>query len=379
MLFASVPAALLIGAMTLPSLAAPNKTMTFQVNSTGPTTADFNGLPGPPPIPAVNTAPAGTPNVSFWIRATNTTPGTGNPNSLRVTAPTSPSPGFVITGAVVDNANSSRTSNPTVVIPPSGAYVDLNRIAPLQNGQYLTVKITATTPPSCPSGALSSSWTGIMYAGDTVGGGQPFSTTVSSLTQTTLTAGSCPTAPGSVSILSTPAASGGVVKFLDGNNVSFTASPNPVTGSPTPTVQWQSSTASDCLTNGSAAFSDISGATGASYALTPAHTADNNKCFRAQARNGVNPPSTSTVLQLSLSTVTLEFVTEPQDAATNTKITGTDFDPDGTTVQVAVKVDGSTSDVFGDASVTITEDGPGAIAEGPGRRRCPRGSPSSPT
>ena len=56
---------------------------------------------------------------------------------------------------------------------------------------------------------------------------------------------------------------------------------------------------------------------------------------------------------------------------------GTDFDPDGTTVQVAVKVDGSTSDVFGDASVTMTETARVPSRRGPGRRRCPMGSPSS--
>jgi hypothetical protein len=354
-LFAIAAATLLIGAMTLPGLAAPNKTMSFQVNSTGPTTADF--------VAAVNTAPASTANVSFWIRATNTTPVPGNPNSLRVTAPTSPSPGFVITGAVVDNANSSRTSNPTVVIGPSGAYVDLNLISPLQNGQYLTVRISATTPPSCPSGVQSDDWKGQLWTGTPVGSGQPFQTTSISGTKTTLTSSAC-TAPGAVSITSDPAASGGIARFQDGANVSFTASPNPVSGAPTPTVFWQSSTASDCLTNGSAAFADITGATGATYSLTPAHTADNNKCFRAQARNGVNPPSTSNVIQLSLSTVTLEFVTEPQDAATNTDITGTDFDPSGDDVQVALKVDGNppSGGAFLGAIVTITEDGPGSIS-----------------
>jgi hypothetical protein len=234
----------LIAAMTLPGLAAPNKTMTFQVNSTGPTTADFTG--------AVNTAPASTSNVSFWVRATNTTPGTGNPNSLRITAPTTPSPGFVITGAVVDNANSSRTSNPTVVFGPSGAYVDLNRISPLQNTQFITVRITATTPAaSCPGPVMSNDWKGVMYTGDTVGGGQAFNTTVSSGTKTTLTSGTCGT---------------------------------------------------------------------------------------------------------------LEFVTAPHDAATDTDITGTNFDPTGDDVQVAFKVNGSISTALDGSTVTISEDGPGAIS-----------------
>ena len=127
MLFATVAASLLIAAMTLPSLAAPTKTMRFQVNSTGPTTANFDGPP-----PPVNTASANS-TVSFWIRATNTTPGSGNPNALRVTAPTSPSPGFHITNAAVVNANSSNTgNNVTPVIPGSGAYVDFNGISALE-------------------------------------------------------------------------------------------------------------------------------------------------------------------------------------------------------------------------------------------------------
>ena len=355
--FAMLAATLLVAVMTLPGLAAPPKTMKFQVNSTGPTTDNFAA--------AVNTAPASTSNVSFWIRATNTTPGPGNPNSLRVIAPTSPSPGFVITGAEVNNANSSRTSNPTVIIGPFGAYVDLNLIAPLQNGQYITVKISATTPPGCPSGVTSNDWTGVMFTGDTAGGGQPFSTgTDKTGTITTLTSSSCPTAPGSVSISSTPAATGGVVKFVDGHTVTFTASPNPVSGTPQPTVHWESSTAGDCLTNTGAAFADT-GATGASYSIT-AHTTDDNKCFRAKADNGVNPPSTSNVIKLSLSTVTLEFVTNraPTDAATNTDITGTAFDPDGPSVQVALKVDGSTSGAFDGTNVTMTEDGPGSITQG---------------
>jgi hypothetical protein len=355
--FAMLAATLLIAVMTLPGLAAPPKTMKFQVNSTGPTTPDFAG--------AVNTAPASTSNVSFWIRATNTSPGPGNPNSLRVTAPTSPSPGFVITGAEVNNANSSRTSNPTVIIGPFGAYVDLNLIAPLQNGQYITVKISATTPAGCPSGVTSNEWAGVMFTGDTAGGGQSFSTgTDKTGTITTLTSSSCPTAPGPVSISSDPVASGGIVKFVNSTQVTLTASPNPVSGTPTPTVHWESSTASDCLTNTSAAFTDT-GATGASYAFT-AQTADKDKCFRAKADNGVDPPSTSNVIKLSLSTVTLEFVTDraPTDAATNTDITGTAFDPDEPSVQVALKVDGSTSGAFDETNVTMTEDGPGSITQG---------------
>lgn len=234
--FAILAATLLVSAMTLPSLAAPTKTMKFQVNSTGPATAEFQPSP-------VNTAP-GSSTVSFWIRATNTTPGSGNPNSLRVVAPTSPSPGFVITNAVVDNTNSSKSNNPSYVIGGSGAFVDINGIAPLQQNQFITIRIDATTPAvSCPDSVQSSDWTGVLWTGSTVGSGQSFSTNSSSGLKTTLTP-SCPT---------------------------------------------------------------------------------------------------------------LEFVTAPQDAAKDTKITGTDFDPDGPTVQVAYKVNGSTSTALDGSTVTITD------------------------
>jgi hypothetical protein len=245
-LFAILAATLVIAGMTLPGLAAPNKTMTFQVNSTGPTTADFTG--------AVNTAPGGTSNVSFWIRATNTTPGTGNPSSLQVRVPTTP-PGFVITSATIDNQNSSRSGNNTPpVIDSSGAFVDFNNIQSLQNNQYITVRIVATTPPgaACPTNVLSNDWTGVLWQGSTVGNALSFSTTQRTGTVTTLTP-PCPT---------------------------------------------------------------------------------------------------------------LEFVTAPHDAATDTQITGTEFDPDGDDVQVAFKVGGSISTASDGSTVTITEDGPGTLSGG---------------
>jgi hypothetical protein len=242
-LIGAVSIMVLVAVMTLPGLAAPSKTMTFKVNTTGPTTANFNT--------ATNAAPGGTQNVSFWVRAINTTPGTGNPNSLRVTPPTTPS-GFVITGAQVDNANSTRNNpNVTYAIGAGGAYVDINGIAPLQQNDQLTVRIFASTPAvSCPGPVTSSDWTGKLWTGSSVGSGQGFNTTASSGTKTTLAA-SCPA---------------------------------------------------------------------------------------------------------------LVFVTAPHDAATNTKITGTDFDPDGTTVQVAYQVNGSTSNARDGSTVTITEDGAGAIS-----------------
>ena len=59
---------------------------------------------------------------------------------------------------------------------------------------------------------------------------------------------------------------------------------------------------------------------------------------------------------------TLVFNTAPHDAATNTKITGTDFNKLGATVQVAFMVNGSPSNTRDGDTVTITEDGSGAIS-----------------
>ena len=59
---------------------------------------------------------------------------------------------------------------------------------------------------------------------------------------------------------------------------------------------------------------------------------------------------------------TLVFDTAPHDAATNTKITGTDFNKLGATVQVAFMVNGSPSNTRDGDTVTITEDGSGAIS-----------------
>jgi hypothetical protein len=81
-----------------------------------------------------------------------------------------------------------------------------------------------------------------------------------------------------------------------GATATFTAA---ATGTPTPTVQWQVST------NGGGSFSDIAGATSATYSFTAA-TADNGKRYRAVFAN-VSASATTNAATLSVSPPTMSL------------------------------------------------------------------------
>jgi hypothetical protein len=75
-----------------------------------------------------------------------------------------------------------------------------------------------------------------------------------------------------------------------GQTATFTAA---ASGSPTPTVKWQIST------NSGSSWSDISGATSATYSFTAALT-DNGSQYRAVFTNGVSPDATTNAATLSI-------------------------------------------------------------------------------
>jgi Immunoglobulin domain len=328
---------LLIGLVAVPSFAASQKTVSLNVSpSSAPVTTS-------------------SPGYMFSLKVTNTTPGSSNPSSFRITVPSTTTPaftgtGFKIVSAAIDQANSTNGSNSSALPPvynSAKTTVDFNNISPIQQFQYITVNVWVTTPSICPStSALTSDWLLNAYTGSTVGQAQPFTTTnYGPATKTTLTASSCPSAPGSFSI------SADKTSFIPGVD-SVTLSSSAVSGSPAPTITWQYSSTSGFS-------SPTTKGTGSSLALTPAQASDAGY-YRAVASNGVNPDSTSTnTIHLTEAALSLEFTTPPTDAVKGTRISGMANDPTGADVQVQLKVDGNASSAMDGTGVTITRSGGG--------------------
>jgi len=76
-----------------------------------------------------------------------------------------------------------------------------------------------------------------------------------------------------------------------GSLVTFTAA---ATGNPTPTYQWQVSI------NGGSSFSNISGATNASYTISSTTSSENGYEYQCVASNGVSPAATTTAATLTV-------------------------------------------------------------------------------
>jgi hypothetical protein len=327
--------AVLAGIIAVPSLAAGTKTISETVNPTSAT---------------------GGTSVQFSLKMTNTTPGSSNPVSARVTAPVAPSQ-WTITAASINQAASNNGTNgsATVTIGAQGKTVDFNNFSPVQQNKYITFLITTTIPSICPQTSYTvpsgSGWSIAASTGTPYGSaGQPFTLTTSIGANTTLSQ-SCNSAPTPITIdaqtpvRATPATS---ANFLAGSSLTLYSSGG--TGSPDPTITWQYSATS------SFPSSPTSKGTGSTLALTNLQAADAGY-YRAVASN-IEGSSTSNVIQLSQSTVTLEFSNAPSDALVNTAITGTNGQP----VAVQLKVDGSASSAYDGTGVTITATSGGSDA-----------------
>ena len=264
-------AALLV-ATAIPGLAAPSqRTIAFAITS--PTTAV-----------AANTS------VVFHAKVTNNSPvgSVSNPSSLRVTLPL----GFTVTAAALAtqaSGESTNTNPSAVIIPTAGTAstngtVTVNSINPLQRLEFVTVLITATTPNigTCNGPATQSGpWSAGASTGSTYGqgGGQPF--TMTSTPPTTSLTKSCSTP--TISIVATTPTTYTVV----GGTMTFSAT---VTGDPSPTVTWQSSTDQNTWTDITAACS--TGGTPTTCSFNTAIT-DDGKYYRATANNGVPDPTSN--------------------------------------------------------------------------------------
>ena len=90
------------------------------------------------------------------------------------------------------------------------------------------------------------------------------------------------------------------VTITAGQSTQFTVA---VSGTPTPTLQWQLST------DGGASFSNITGTTGTVFYVINAAQANNGRQFRAVASNGVGPEVNSTAAVLTVNAATTGWQT----------------------------------------------------------------------
>src|SRR5271157_228034 len=131
-----------------------------------------------------------------------------------------------------------------------------------------------------------------------------------------------------------------------GSSVSFTAA---ASGTPTPTVQWQVST------NGGAAFSNVSGATSATYTFTAAAGQNGNE-FRAVFTNSVGT-ATTTAAKLTVNVapvITTNPSSQAVSAGSTASFTAAASGTPAPTVQWQVSTNGGTtfSNVSGATSAT---------------------------
>src|SRR5208282_648706 len=133
-----------------------------------------------------------------------------------------------------------------------------------------------------------------------------------------------------------------------GSSVSFTAA---ASGTPTPTVQWQVST------NGGAAFSNVSGATSATYTFTAAAGQNGNE-FRAVFTNSVGT-ATTTAAKLTVNVapvITTNPSSQAVSAGSTASFTAAASGTPAPTVQWQVSTDGGTTfnNVSGATSATYS-------------------------
>jgi hypothetical protein len=137
---------MLIALTALPGYSAPQKTYTLNV--------------------APSEALAGQ-STGFFVTMTNKTPGNSNPNSFLVRAPS----GFTVTAASISAATNPNAGASVTVVGSST--VEVRNLDPVKTNQYVTLKITATTPSiggSCSQGGYiwsATVWTGSNLSGDT--------------------------------------------------------------------------------------------------------------------------------------------------------------------------------------------------------------------
>ena len=207
--------------------------------------------------------------------------------------------GFTVTGAALATQASgeSTNANPSAaIIRTAGTSsikgtVTVNSIKPLQRSEFVTVLITATTPSlsgNCNgSGTASGSWSAAASTGSTYGqgGGQEFTVTTNPLPTTLLTK-SCST-PTITIAATTPTTYTAV-----GATMTFSAT---VTGDPSPTVTWRSSTDQVTWTDITAACSSIGTPTTCSFNTVDT---DDGKYYRATANNGVPDRDERRLLEL---------------------------------------------------------------------------------
>jgi hypothetical protein len=261
------------------------------------------------------TLPA-TAGQHFYAKVTNTSPvgSVSNPNSVRVTVPTSPTstntsfPKFKVTNAVLvaGSGNSSNANQSTsLVISWTDAYVTVNGLDPLQRSQYVTIDITVSTPDiACDSTATSGPWAAGASTSSTFGQGQSFSQT-GTAPKTTLSK-TCPLPPGAIAIdtedpliltSSSPLATKSFVDLAPVNLFTST-----VTGTPPLTITWQSSTTLDF-----ASATTVSTCIAATCPLSfTAAIASDGTYYRAQASSAYGSTTTSNVIQIDVFEETIQ-------------------------------------------------------------------------
>jgi len=119
-------------------------------------------------------------STDFFVTMANKTPGNSNPNSFSVTAPS----GFSVTAASI-SAATNPNSGATITVVGSSR-VDVRGLDPVKTSQYVTLKVTATTPTitACNQGGYT--WTAKVWTGSNLSGDQFSLNNAGTAQQTTL-------------------------------------------------------------------------------------------------------------------------------------------------------------------------------------------------